>query len=143
MKVVIAQPPNLAEIDRVFPDRGKNIIYAFGDKIFNPGGIEIPRFLLAHEGAHGSRQVSVFGVDLWWRQYLDDAEFRYREEVIGHAAEFLSLMNGEKDRNRTARLMLSTATRLLAPFYAYGLVRSNKQAIHDLTQAAHRMSKQI
>jgi hypothetical protein len=143
MNVVIAQPPNLAEIDAVFPNRGDGIIYAFGDKIYNPSNATIPRFLLAHEGAHGSRQISVFGVDRWWRQYLDDAEFRYREEVIGHAAEYLSLLNGERDRNRIARLMLSTATRLLAPFYAYGLKRSHKLAVQDLTHTAHRMSRQI
>ena len=141
VKVIIAEPPNVAEIDKVFPLRGTGIIYAFGDKIYNPAGAKIPPFLFAHEGAHGDRQISIFGIDRWWRQYLDDADFRYHEEVIGHAAEFLSLSQGEYDRNRKARLMLGTAARLLAPFYAYGGKFSHKKAVHDLTHAAHRMSK--
>lgn len=142
MNVVIAQPPNLAEIDRVFPNRGPNVIYAFGSDIYNPGGVAIPRMLFAHEGAHGDRQLKLGagGVDKWWRSYLDDAEFRYREEVIGHAAEYVAQMNGQYDRNRNARVMLRTAARLLAPFYAYG-VRSHKQAVHDLRHAVHGMNK--
>lgn len=141
MKVLIAQPPNLAEIDAVFPNRGAGVIYAFGQTIYNPGDVTIPNFLFAHEGAHGRRQMSVFGIDLWWRRYLDDADFRYDEEVIGHAAEYLSLTNGENDRNRKARLMISTAGRLLAPFYEYGGKYSHKKAMRDLTHAAHRMGK--
>lgn len=147
MNVVVAQPPMLAEIDKVFPDRGTEVIYAFGRTIYNPCGIQIPRSLMAHEGEHGHRQLHEMnlaadaGVELWWRTYLDDAEFRYREEVIGHAAELVSLTLGSRDRNWNARVLLSTATRLLAPLYAYTGRYSHKKAVHDLKQAAHRMSK--
>lgn len=145
MNVVIAQPPNLAEIDRVFPTRGAGVIYAWGDTIYNPGGSVVTRSLFAHEAAHGRRQLNTFaenGVERWWRAYLDDPEFRYREEVVGHAAELIAqLGGGQYDRNRRAVLLVRTASRLLAPFYAYGVWRSHKQATHDLTQAAHRMSK--
>jgi hypothetical protein len=141
MKILIAQPPNLAEIDRVFPNRGAGVIFAFGDTIYNPSGAKIPRSLLAHEGAHGNRQVSVIGVERWWRMYLDDPEFRYREEVIGHAAEYLAQVNGHYDRNANARLLMTTAVRLLASFYQYGNRYTHKQAVNDLRQEAHRMSK--
>lgn len=142
MNVVIAQPPNLAEIDRVFPMRGPNVIYAWGDCIYNPGGGVITKSLFAHEGAHGDRQLKLGagGVDKWWRSYLDDAEYRYREEVIGHSAELIAQLGGQYDRNKNARLFMSTAVRLLAKFYQYG-VRSHKQAVHDLRQEVHRMSK--
>ena len=140
MNVVIAQPPNVAEIDRVFPGRGKNVIFAWGDTIYNPGGVHVPRHLQAHEGAHSDRQRTR-GVEAWWRSYLDDPEFRYREEVVGHAAEYLSQAIGQYDRNRHARLLMTTTGRLLAPFYEYGIRRSHKQATHDLLQAAHRLSK--
>lgn len=141
MKVLIAQPPNLAEIERVFPNRGDGVIYAYGDTIFNPNNAQIPRSILAHEGAHGDRQLNLIGVDRWWRQYLDDPEFRYREEVIGHAAEYLQQLPYACDRNAIARLVTSTAVRLLAEFYAYPTKRSHKQTVNDLTQAAHRMNK--
>jgi len=142
MNVVIAQPPNIAEIDRVFPNRGAGVIYAFGDCIYNPSNANIPRFIAQHEAAHGERQLTIFGVDKWWRQYLDDAEFRYEEEVIGHAAEYLWQINAwNRDRNDKARILASTATRLLAAFYAYPIKRTHKQAADDLTQEAHRMRK--
>lgn len=144
MNVVIAQPPNLAEIDRVFPNRGTGVIYAFGDTIYNPSGIKIHRSLFAHEAAHGRRQLNTLaenGVELWWRSYLEDPEFRYREEVIGHAAEIVAQSGGQYDRNRNARLLMTTAVRLLAKFYGYGIKYSHKQAVHDLRHEAHRMSK--
>jgi hypothetical protein len=143
MKIVIAQPPNLAEIDRVFPNRGQGVVYAFGDTIYNPGNVKIPRSIIAHEAAHGLRQQELGknGVEHWWRSYLDDPEFRYREEVIGHAAEYLAQVNGHYDRNANARLLMTTAVRLLASFYGYGKRFTHKQAVNDLRQEAHRMSK--
>lgn len=144
MNVVIAQPPNIAEIAAAFPNRGDNVIYAFGDTIYNPGGAKITQSLFAHEGEHGRRQLNTLasdGVAKWWRAYLDDAEFRYREEVAGHAAEYLAQISGQYDRNRRAVLLVKTTSRLLAPFYAYGVRRSHKQAAADITQAAHRMSR--
>lgn len=142
MKVLIAQPPNLAEIDRVFPNRGTGIVYAYGDTIYNPSNANIPRFVAIHEAAHGERQLTIFGVDKWWHQYLDDAEFRYQEEVIGHAAEYLWQINApNRGRNAKIKILASTAVRLLATFYAYPIKRSTKQAVHDLTEAAHRMNK--
>jgi hypothetical protein len=60
MNIVIAQPPNLAEIDRVFPNRGAGVIYAFIWKSWegemNMGGMRLQR----DEHGNTSSAVNVF-----------------------------------------------------------------------------------
>lgn len=130
MKIVVAPPPIIDEIVAVFSNaRNPGVLFAFGDTIYNPDGLFIPPALIAHEEAHGARQrnYTSFGcrcigctksVECWWNYYLKDPEFRYREEVIAHAAEFLA--QDTRDRNMRAKLLMSTAQRLTAPLYAYG-----------------------
>lgn len=122
--IEIAEPPLLEAIAEAFPHRGPGVIYAFGDRIYNPSGQMIPPALIAHELAHCERQrvfrldESAIGIEQWWRQYLKDPDFRYQEELYGHAAELRTLKT--KDRNRNAQLVMQTTLRLLAPFYEYG-----------------------
>jgi hypothetical protein len=87
---------------------------------------------------HGARQSVIerpksrhcwTGAEHWWDCYLEDPEFRYREELPAHAAEFRAQM--PHDRNDRAKLLISTAQRLIAPLYNYG-IKSLNQAIKDL-----------
>lgn len=134
--MIIAQsdPPNIALIDEVFPNRGPGVMYAYGDTIYNPSGQFIPGALIAHEEAHGVRQVRL-GVDEWWQLYVESPEFRYREELYGHAAELRALRT--KDRNVNTRLLMQTTLRLLAPFYEYGKTQRHfMDAQRDLVKLA-------
>ena len=56
MRVVVGLPPLFGEIDAAFDVRGKAIIFAWGDTIFDPNGGGVPPELLAHEAVHGERQ---------------------------------------------------------------------------------------
>lgn len=134
MQIVVAQPPNIELIAKTFPDRpATGVLYAWGEITYNPDGIKIPDYLAAHERAHGMRQVGLFGIEQWWEKYIEDPEFRYCEEVIGHRAEFAVRLSGVKDRNLRARLLDLTARRLTAPLYAYGSKAPTfKQALQDL-----------
>jgi hypothetical protein len=133
VKIEISPPPMFAEIVAAFPEAaGPGILFAFGDTIHNPSGIVIPPALIAHEEAHGARQLDV-GVMLWWGKYLVDPEFRYWEEVIGHAAEYKAQLPLVRDRNRRAQLLLATAKRLTAPLYCYRNTKpSMRQTMADL-----------
>lgn len=139
MKVEIAYPPNLDRIIAAFPKAtDPGVIFAYGDTIYNPSGIEIPPALLAHEETHGRRQQSLKScerVTEWWDKYIADPEFRYTEEMWAHAAEFLVLKKIVTDRNDRAKLVMHTAQRLIAPLYNYGVPKSLNQAICDLRYA--------
>lgn len=142
MIIVPARPPNFDAILEKFPDADKpGVIFAYGDQIFNPSGIEIPHALIAHEGVHGNRQLSMnFGrhPEAWWDRYLTDPQFRYEEELFAHVAEYKVCAQRVTDRNQRARLLLSTARRLIAPLYNYDPPRSLIQAANDLSTEINR-----
>lgn len=127
----------LDRILAVFPKASEpGVIFAFGDTIYNPSGINIPPALLAHEEVHGKRQKAT--VEQWWESYLTDPEFRYNEELHAHAAEFKVQLRSTPDRNDRAKLMMATAQRLLAPLYNYGIPKSLNQALCDMRWAVQQ-----
>jgi hypothetical protein len=128
MKIVREYPPIIDKIDAKFNVRGKEIIYAWGDTIYNPMNVLLPEFLIAHEEVHGKRQ----GLDIegWWDRYMEDIEFRYQEELHSHAREFRVRSTGVKDRNEINRLLHWSAARLAAPLY--GNLTSINKAAQDI-----------
>ena len=133
MKIITDKPPNWEQILEVFPHaRNPVVIFAWEDTIYNPGGNVISPDLIAHEIAHGSRQIQANGAQAWWNLYLQDQEFRYEEELYGHAAELMIRAKSITDRNRIAQLFNRTGIRLIAPLYNYQPHRSLRQAVLDL-----------
>jgi len=130
------------QIKAAFPkSENPGVLFAYSDNIYNPSGIVVPPALIAHEGVHLERQKQMgphlgattqwSGAELWWQKYLEDSEFRYYEELLAHAAEF-KMQKGSSDRNLGARLLLTTALRLVAPLYNYVPPVSLQQAMRDL-----------
>jgi hypothetical protein len=138
LAVIVDKPPNFDIIVRAFPDATKpGVLFAYGEDIYNPSGQEIPPALLAHEQVHAQRQLAVAheprkGVTAWWDLYIADTEFRYQEELFAHAAEFKAQAARLMDRNLRAKLLQSTALRLVAPLYNYQPPRTLGQAMRDL-----------
>jgi hypothetical protein len=132
--ILVERPPNFEQILKAFPDAAKpGVIFAYGEYVFNPSGGDIPAPLLAHESVHLSRQTGPgkMSPEIWWALYIEDNAFRYREELLAHAAEYRAQTHG-LDRNQKHRLLMSTAARLVAPLYNYVPPRSLTMAIHDL-----------
>jgi hypothetical protein len=86
--VKFAYPPNFDAILQRFPEASrKGVIFSYGDAIYNPWKVQIPKHLIAHEGTHGQRQEAA-GIDQWWERYLDEPLFRLDEEIYAHHAEY-------------------------------------------------------
>lgn len=129
--IIIDRPPNFEQIQAVFPKASDpGVLFAYDGNVYNPSGIVVPPALIAHEEVHLHRQRDA-GPTSWWDKYLTDAEFRYNEELFAHVAEF-KMQRNVRDRNFGARLLLSTALRLVAPLYNYTPPRSLQQALKDL-----------
>lgn len=130
--IILTQPPNFEQIHAIFPraaDHG--VLFAYYPNIHNPSGIVVPPALIAHEEVHLHRQRDA-GLHKWWESYLSDCEFRYNEELLAHAVEFKMQKGAGDDRNLGARLLLTTALRLIAPLYNYQPPRTLQQAMKDL-----------
>lgn len=115
MKVVIARPPMWDEINAAFRVEGQPVIFAWGDKIYNPEDGEISAELMAHEEVHGERQ----GADVrgWWRRYIAEPHFRLAEEVPAHRAEYQFFCKRSIDRGARALFLHAVAERLCSPLY--------------------------
>lgn len=124
MRIVVAYPPLIDEIDKVFNVRGKPIAYAWGDTIFNPLGGNLGSEIIVHEQVHGDRQGA--DVEAWWRRYLVDEAFRLDEEIPAHVAEYKKLCEAHRpswpNARRLRRVMAThVAKKLSSPLYG-GLI---------------------
>jgi len=134
------RPPNFDQILAAFPDADKpGVLFAYGPDVFIPSGGDIPAALLKHEAVHCRRQQEPgkMSPEVWWRLYVEDNAFRYREELYAHVAEYHAQARGI-DRNQRAKLLMSTAARLVAPLYNYTPPRSLTQALYDLRWEINR-----
>ena len=128
MEIVIDYPPIYDELKIAFPRIGRGVIFAWGDKIYNPSNVKnIAPQLIIHERAHARRQRNdVLG---WWNQYIADKEFRLVEETIGHIAEMKCLLGPNPGRQVRRQILASTAKRLTSPLYRYGISRERAKIL--------------
>ena len=133
MIIVHDRPPLWDLIDKTFHVAGKPILFAWGERIYNPEGVDVPKQLHAHEELHGERQLNHKGmrpeheiesgqesldpVEAWWRRYIRLPEFRLAEEIPAHRAEYLAICKRHADRNYRARALSMIAMKLAAPLY--------------------------
>lgn len=123
--IVRAYPPNIEAIAKVYPNAmGKGVIFSYGDRLFNPTAVQIPKQLIAHEGEHGRRQEAA-GVEAWWNRYLTDRLFMLDEEIYAHHAEWKCAL-----RHIGPGAIRAVAQRLAGPLY--GNVISYEQALRAI-----------
>ncbi|HEC62380.1 MAG TPA: hypothetical protein ENI27_09055 [bacterium] len=127
MEIVFDFPPIYDEIRSAFPIAGRGVIFAWGNKIYNPNRVYIPLQLIAHERVHGRRQGS--DVHGWWRRYIDEKEFRLIEETLAHIVEMKYLLGPNPNRQMRRQIVRSTSKRLANPLYRYGISRVQAQVL--------------
>lgn len=129
MKIIKGFPPNWPDIAKAFPQiKGRQgILYAFGDVLYNPSGIIVPPWLVKHEEVHSERQQDEGMSPLrWWDNYLYYDDFRLREEILAHQAEWKSYSGPYRDR-----YLGQMAERLSGPLYR-NLI-GYEQAVKEIT----------
>ena len=135
MDVIIAQPPNLKDIQKAFPAivGKKGIVYTYGNLIFNPDGGEIDEPLQFHEATHSLQQDGL-GVERWWHCYLTDPGFRLQQEIEAYQNQYRRYCELVKDRNRRAVFLNRIAVDLSSSQYGN---------IIDLHSARQRISNYL
>ena len=127
MEIVSDFPPIYDEITSMFTIAKRGVIFAWGDKIYNPDNVYIPPQLIAHERVHGRRQGS--DIHGWWRRYLDEKEFRLNEEILAHIAEMKYLLGPNPNRQMRRQNLRLIAKRLSNPLYRYHISRAQAQVL--------------
>lgn len=126
-------PPNLAQIEAAFGPIGPTVIFTYAPDIYVPNGGSLSKPLVAHEEVHLRQQGD--DPDPWWDRYLADPEFRFREELEAHRAEWETARPLIRDRNRRALFLNAIARRLASPLY--GSLVTFREARHAIEESVH------
>ena len=113
-EIVNDWPPNIEAIRAVLPVSRFNI-FAYGGKIYNPGGEKLPPWLVGHEKVHFAQQGR--NPEHWWAKYLSDTKFRLEQEIEAHQEEYRVFCWFNRKRNRRRVHLKHMAKRLAAPMY--------------------------
>lgn len=120
VQVVKAYPPNFTEIVKRFPavKRRLGVIFAYGDRIYNPSGVMLPPEIMAHETVHCERQSDPVA---WWARYFEDREFRLEEELLAYHAEYVKHVQLTASPLKREFYLAVCAEKMASPIYDFGI----------------------
>ena len=118
MEIVVAKPPIWDEVVKRF-EITEGTIFCWGFSIYNPNDRVIDDHLIAHERVHARQQELAGGPEPWWDRYLDDAEFRLKQEIPAYRAQYDSFRKTTADRNARARYLDHLARSLSGGIYGH------------------------
>lgn len=134
-KIIRAYPPNFPWLRKVFPISGRpGIVYAYGERIYNPSGGPLSPWVRDHEEVHCKRQL-VHGVGAWWDAYSTNKAFRLEEEILAHQAEWDTYTAQHLKETEQNNYLWHMATRLSSPLY--GSMCSFSEAMEYIRATKH------
>ena len=116
MKIINKKPPVWDEVVKRFDIEGQAVIFAYGDKIYNPFNAIIPDDLIVHEETHMHQQEKFGDIKKWWIKYLDDSEFRLSQELEAYRIQYKYSKENYSRQMRKA-LLKRIAKDLSSPVY--------------------------
>lgn len=134
MKIIDGWPPLIDEIDKAFNVRARrDVVYAWLDTIYAPGGQRVPPQIVAHEMVHGDRQRRhPGGVEGWWRNYILSEEFRLFEEIPAHYAEYRWLVTANPSRHGRRRALTVVSHKLASKLYGNMITIATARALLEM-----------
>lgn len=125
MKELREYPPNYAELARTFPLEGNKPLFAFGNTLYNPHGIEIPEDVWQHEYVHKQQQRDFSISELWWTRYMLDRDFRFTQEAEAFGAQYQFVKRNMPKAAKEA--LFDFADQLSGPLYQLGITHQEAQ----------------
>ncbi len=142
VEIVFKKPPIYNDLCAAFNIRPVNVVYTYGDKIYNPDKLELPPEIIEHEKVHMKQQKAwmvnedrKFTPALWWGKYLRDAKFRIDQEAKGYARQYDVICQDNHDRNQRARYLWGLASSLS------GVLYNNEISHSEATKMIKKLSK--
>ena len=120
LQIVWDWPPNIEAIRAVLPVPPLEDwpFFTWGNILYNPAGAKIPSDYMVHEHQHFLQQKAMPAT--WWKQYLEDVEFREKQEVEAYGAQLHYVRKTEG--SAAAQIALDHYAReLSAPMYGLNM----------------------
>ncbi len=108
------------------------ILITMGDTIHCKDRRLIRDDLLVHEKCHEIQQKNEGGPAVWWKRWLDEPDFRLKQESEAYLCQARWLKEHVKDRNVRARFLFSMSRDLSSSLY--GNLISQSDAYKMLTK---------
>lgn len=122
-------PPNIKKIRQRFNLPDKDIVFTYGNILYNPTGNYIDHLpLIVHEETHMIQQGS--NPEEWWNKYLNDDSFRLSQEIEAYRNQYKVAKKLIKDRNQLAVYRTILAGDLSGPMY--GNIISFFEALNEI-----------
>lgn len=123
----------------------QGVLYSWGDKIYNPSGVEVPAWLVLHEKVHFDQQTEMrnphetldSAVRRWWGMYIRSMAFRLLMEIPAHQVEYAAYITLNKDKKK--RYLNDIASRLSGPLYGYML--THDEAVKEILNDTQRQQR--
>jgi len=100
-------------------------VFTYGDTIFSYYPIT-DGSLIAHEKTHIKQQKKI-GVSEWWKRYLEDPQFRLKQELEAYTNQYQWAKKNVKSREDVFRLLVKISRDLGGPMY--GNIITPKEAM--------------
>jgi hypothetical protein len=132
MKVVIDVPPIWEEACNAFDFDKEHTVFTYNDTIYNPGAVELTQDVIEHEATHMRQQEGydydgMGGGANWWKMYIEDPTFRFRQELHAYRVQYEYFRKHEKNREKVNEFAHSLARLLMGPMY--GNLRTSKMEV--------------
>lgn len=115
MKISTSKPKIYDEIIKHFDvDWERGLIITYGDTVYCKHPLDQQK--IVHEQVHIDQQ-SEMGVEMWWRNYFIDPNFRLDQELEAYKYEVEWIRANVKDRNQKDRLISEICRVLASPIY--------------------------
>lgn len=133
VNIRIGLPPMYEEIAAAFPHVSERfgVVYTWGDTIYNPSGVQLPKDLVAHEEVHMKQQAD--DPAGWWRRYIANAEFRLSQEVAAYQRQYKVFCEVQRDKNLRLRKLMTLSADLASPIYGFVITRD--RAMREIANA--------
>ncbi len=94
----------------------RTTLFAYGDILYNPGGVEVSDDIMVHEEVHQGQQNG--NPALWWGRYLREEEFRIQQEVEAYGKQYWYICTHKTQNKQTQFTLLKRFAELLSsPLY--------------------------
>ncbi len=117
MKISLGtKPPNYEEILQHFKPP-PYAVFTYGDTCYCPDGRALAIDVAEHELVHIRQQAEYGSPSAWWARYINDPDFRFRQELEAYRRQYEYASTYIKDRNQLFNYVLCLANDLSGPMY--------------------------
>lgn len=131
-KIKYDKPPMFDELlEAGFDVNAPDVIFTYGEILYNPHNVHLDSALLAHEALHTKQQMETpGGAAAWWRKWIHDPAFRAEQEAQAYGVQYRHACKIYKNREDRSKYLNAVVHAFAGGLYKINLSSADaRQAI--------------